>query len=170
MSEIWMPVFQWEGIYEVSTRGQVRSCRTGRYLKPYIASGYERVMLQVNARKANERKTIEGVHRLVLAAHTKMMPRGRNGIVCCHKNGNKRDNRLENLEWKSPLENMLDKNKHGTMPKGAAHKRSKLTESDVLQIRESARQGYQTKTLASHYKVSTTHIYMIVNRQTWRHL
>ncbi len=168
---IWMPVFEWEGIYEVSTTGKVRSCRTGNCLKPYIASGYERVILQYRPGKPDARIKVEGIHRIVLAAHTKMMPKGRNGIVCCHKNGNKRDNRLENLEWKSPLANMLDKNKHGTMPKGEGSHYAKITEKQALEIIQRLEKGEAPMKIASDFpQVGPNVIYSIRKKESWKHI
>ena len=119
MPEIWKPVVGYEGPYEVSDRGKVRSLdrtviyKTGQTrhfkgqplkLKPH--HGYWRVELNRNGKCACFR-----VHRLVLAAFVGPLPEGKE---VCHNNGNPGDNRLENLRYGTKSENQRDRIKHGT--------------------------------------------------------
>lgn len=120
MSEQWRPVVGWEGLYEVSDQGQVRSvdrvivrndgqARTfrGRILRPGVnRHGYPMVHLS----RPGEMKT-KKVHRLVLEAFVGPSPEGAEG---CHNNGDRADARLENLRWDTPSRNQLDRRRHGT--------------------------------------------------------
>lgn len=103
-NEIWKPVENYEGIYEVSNLGRVRSLeryvqnhgvlelRKGRILKPGISgNGYNYICLSKNG----NRKWC-GVHRLVAQA---FIPNPNNLPVINHRNEVKTDNRIENLEW-----------------------------------------------------------------------
>ena len=111
MKEIWIDIKNFEGIYQVSNLGRVRSLarwikckdgktiyRKGRILKPQPASGYRQVILSVNG----EKKWFS-VHRLV--AET-FIPNPDNLPEVNHKNEDKYDNRVENLEWCSHSYNM----------------------------------------------------------------
>ena len=104
--ERWLPVVGFEGLYEVSNLGKVRSlprqvrCNPrgmgnrvrvspGKLLRPDNCGGYRRVVLckkNVHYRRA--------VHTLVLMAFVGPCPEGMEG---CHKNGIRNDNRVTNL-------------------------------------------------------------------------
>ena len=117
--EEWRPVPGWEGIYEVSDHGRVRSMarliigRDGREMRyrtkiltPSIdRSGYPRVNLYLN-------KTVRryGVHRLVLSAFVGPCP---DGMESLHKDGNPGNSHLSNLRYGSSSENTLDIVMHG---------------------------------------------------------
>lgn len=118
--EAWKPVLGFEGLYEVSDQGNVRSLnRTiphgngssvrslqGRTLQATPNQrGYLTVALWADG--AERRKL---VHRLVLEAFLGPCPDGMEG---CHRDGNRTDNRLARLRWDSHSENMRDVNRYG---------------------------------------------------------
>lgn len=85
--------------YSINKFGVVRNDKTGRLLRPGTnASGYQHVVLREN----NKSKT-HAIHRLVANAYLGVRP---SGYEINHKNGRTYDNRLENLEYISRLENM----------------------------------------------------------------
>lgn len=90
--EAWLPVVGYEGIYEVSDLGRVRSQR--RVLKGHDVYGYTHVSL-------GQRQV--SVHRLVAAAF--FGPPPFDGAEVDHKNGRRADNRPGNLEYVSRAEN-----------------------------------------------------------------
>lgn len=103
--EIWKDVKGYEGLYQISNLGNVRSmnwrntgCIKNLYLKPHC-KGY----LQVELHKNAKRKMFT-VHRLV-ALH--FVNGYENGKVVNHKNEDKTDNRADNLEWVSSSFNRL---------------------------------------------------------------
>lgn len=118
--EQWKPVVGYEGFYEVSDRGRVRSLtrtittshgqnRTykGSIKEPTVRDGGRRVVsLQVNGQA---RARI--VSHLVAEAFLGKRPQG---MLVCHNNGNPGDNRLSNLRYDTYSENMHDKKLHGT--------------------------------------------------------
>lgn len=116
--ERWLPVPGREGLYEVSDQGRVRSmdriitCRNGvkqhypgKTLTPTLAvTGYYHIDLGRDGVRWL-------VHRLVLTAFVGVAPPG---AECCHNDGNRANNRLENLRWDTHTANMYDKQRHGT--------------------------------------------------------
>lgn len=106
MNEAWKSVTGYDGFYEVSNFGSVRSLTSSngrkrfnrvKILKPAILKdGYLRVTLCVDSKK----KQVP-VHRLVLSAFSKDNP----SLQVNHINGVKNDNRLCNLEWCTQSEN-----------------------------------------------------------------
>lgn len=136
MSETWLPIEGFEGFYEVSNRGEVRALKTWRgprkiprVLRPAIThKGYYRVSLQ---RKGLKKNAV--IHRLVAKA---FIPRHYRHPEVNHINGDKLDNRVENLEWCTHLQNMKHAHRNGLY-----FKRKKenglcvLTADQVLEIR-----------------------------------
>lgn len=117
----WRPVVGWEGYYEVSDRGQVRSLertvtyRDGRVrLYPstvlrvgHHGIGHEHVVLYRSATDKASRQ----VHRLVLEAFVGPCPD--DGMECLHADGDPANNHVTNLRWGTRSENNLDKVRHG---------------------------------------------------------
>lgn len=115
-TEKWLPVVGYEGIYEVSDMGNVRSVdrinakgarQLGRPKKATVGKiGYPVVCLY----KDGHPKT-RTIHSLVLEAFVGPRPPKHEA---CHNNGIRTDSRLENLRWDTSSENNLDKRAHGT--------------------------------------------------------
>lgn len=95
--EIWKDIEGYEGYYQVSNEGIVKSLRRNKILKPYTNRGYEYVVFSVG----NKRKTIR-VHRLVAEA---FIPNPQNKPCVDHINTVRNDNRVENLRWTTHKEN-----------------------------------------------------------------
>lgn len=173
--EQWMPVPGYEGHYEVSNRGKVRSVDrvvdhggwfrryTGRVLSPMMhTSGYRAVNLKMSGRQK-----IAMVHALVLLAFSGPAPAG---MEARHLNGDRLDNRASNLAWGTRQENADDRRRHGTIASGERQGSSKLTEADVLRIRVLRADGMRMRDLADKFGVSRTCISHVMSRKTWRHV
>ena len=112
--EIWKPVKGYEGRYEVSNLGRVKSLtheRTGNtiILKPSIYRHYYRVSLY----DSNHNRKLIGIHRLVAEA---FVPNPDNKPHVNHINELKTDNRACNLNWMTVTEN----NNHGSRTRKAS--------------------------------------------------
>jgi len=112
--ENWRAIPGYEGHYEVSDRGRVRSLDRigmngqpldGKIIEPSYSHGYQNVSLFRNGRQKNMR-----VHRVVMLAFVGPLPQG---MVTRHLNGIKDDNRLTNLTYGTQRENVLDMVAHG---------------------------------------------------------
>lgn len=114
--EEWRPIPGYEGVYEASSLGRVRSlarvdmrgqARPERILKQAtLPSG----RLQVNLYRDGKQRIFK-VHRLIaLAFHGTPEP----GQVVCHNDGDPANNRASNIRWGTASENQLDAVRHGT--------------------------------------------------------
>lgn len=97
MEEVWKDVVGYEGKYKVNNRGNIIN-RRGREVRPEVSQrGYLRVRLCCNNKKTNYK-----VHRIVAQA---FIPNPNFLPQIDHINGNKQDNRIENLRWVDNITN-----------------------------------------------------------------
>jgi len=155
--ETWKPVVGFEGRYEVSDQGRVRSLdrswqqrskkgnlythtKKGRLLRPGRMSGGH---VSVALGRGNSRTA----HSLVMEAFRGPAPEG---MEVLHKNGCPSDNRLSNLRYGTRSENLRDKKWHG-VPVSAS---SKLRPPQILAIKTKLRSGCPGVVLARAFGVS----------------
>lgn len=181
--ERWLPVVGYEGYYEVSDLGRVRSLDRVVHYPPSRShlNGYARLwkgqVLLPSSDKRGYRSvnlcrdgevTTCSVHRLVLEAHVGPC---HPGWVACHGEAGVSDNSVSNLEW-GPQEKNLgeDKRRDGTMtqPAGEAHPNAKLTWEKVQEIKIRLAAGENQYKIAADYGVSQGRISAIKQGQTWR--
>lgn len=114
----WKPVKGYEGVYEVSNNGNVRRCN-GKMLKPKVEkSGYVRFHLSKN----NVAKSVSA-HRIVAVA---FIPNPNNYKTVNHKDENKENNDVSNLEW-------CDMHYQNTYGKGAVN-RNNFKKKSIVQM------------------------------------
>lgn len=171
--EEWRDVPGYEGWYQVSNLGQIRriapgkSTFVGRILNPKTDDhGYIRITLH----KKGRGKTIR-IHRIIMETFHGECP---SGMEVNHKNGDKTDNRLSNLEYVTLQENMHHSwNVLGrpNMAKGEGHGMSKLTDNDVREIRRLFETGQYTKVaIGKMFNVTHKAIERVVTRRNWKHV
>ena len=132
----------------------------GRLLKQIVhTQGY----LQVTLALQGDKKVCL-VHELILTAFIGIRPVGQVGR---HRDNNKKNNSLENLQWGTQSDNLYDRIGHGTAPRGERHWNAKLIESQVIEIRL-AKGSFSAKFLAEKYKLNIQTIYKIWKNICWR--
>ena len=162
--ELWLPIPDFEGIYEVSNHGRVRNVQSGQILKQATHRGYRHVALY----EAPGKSRTTFVHVAVMRAFCGKPPF--NGAEVCHNDGDRSRNRLTNLRWGSRQDNMDDRTRHGRTRFGTGVRHSKLSEQDVLRMRSEYRGGKSTYALARELKISTHTAWCAVTGKTWAHL
>jgi len=160
--------------YEVSDDGHVQrvtrapSCGARRPLPYEIRQhadtfGYLRVYLYLDTKKRTKM-----VHSLVLRAFTGPLPSGMHG---CHDDGDKTNNCLSNLFYKTPLENIADQFRHGTFARGDRKASALLTDEQAREIKSIQTFRYGDKTrLAEKYGVDSHVVSRVVFGRTWKHI
>ena len=99
IQETWKPIPGFEGFYEASTLGNIRTTRTSKVLKTYtINSGYQSLKLCVNYKR-----TSHLVHRLLALT---FLDNSENKATVNHIDGDKNNNSVLNLEWNTISENI----------------------------------------------------------------
>lgn len=179
--EVWKDIKGYEGLYQVSSTGKVKSfdriieqigkgglpfkrIYKGKTLGTKYSNGYFMVTL-VKDRKS----TPISIHRLVCLS---FLPNAESFPQVNHKNGIKTDNRIENLEWCTPTFN--NKHAHSTglnksgYKNGELHKNAKLKNMEVRKIKMGLACGIATRELASLFSVSVPTISMISKGNSWK--
>lgn len=156
MTERWRPIPRFEG-YEASDRGRVRSWRAPgrgecrrvhpliRKLIPNVRTGYLDVMLSVGGELR-----LRKVAQLVLEAFVGLRP---TGYETRHLDGNITNNRLENLAWGTRQDQFNDQVRHGTDTRGERNGASKLSSTQVREIRRLLKAGHKGSDLARRFGV-----------------
>jgi hypothetical protein len=149
--------------YEVSNEGDVRNSETGLVLKNNTDKyGYHTVTLWLD----KVPKTLK-VHRLVA---TCFIENPDNKEQVNHKDGNKKNNFVNNLEWSTPIENIRHACDMDLLPKGSSHYEAVLTEEDVQEIRYLLSEGYGNSFIGNKFGVTCGAIYAIRVNKSWQHL
>lgn len=171
-NEIWKPIKGYEGLYEISNLGNVKSLvrskciKQDRIMKPTNhCTGYIIIGLTLNGKQ-----TLFRLHRLV-AEHFCHKKEGCN--IVNHKNAIKTDNRASNLEWTTVSGNTLHSFSMGLQEvrRGEKSNFAILNESDVIKIRSLYKKGgYRHLDLANMYNVSRACITNIISRKNWSHI
>ncbi len=169
--EKWKPVPGYEGYYDVSNLGHLRSYYKGRWLtdnprpaKLHLsAQGYPIAHLSVNG--VVFKATIS---RLVLHAFIGPAPEGK--PYACHNDRNPLNNGIYNLRWGSNADNQADRIKHGTSNTGESNGMAVLTEDSVIEIKQRLLAGEKQKNIAIDFNVDHSTISFIHTGRTWRHL
>lgn len=164
LKEEWKSIEGFEGVYEVSNLGRVKRSKTQKILKQAERGKY----LCVDLSRNNISKTFS-VHRLVALAFIPLI-KGLDQVN--HIDGNKFNNHYSNLEWCNPSTNKLHSFRIGTtLPtSGERNGRSKLKESQVIEIIKLLDSGIPSGQIAIRYHVAHQTISDIKNNKRWSYL
>lgn len=179
MSEIWKEVVGFEGLYEVSDQGRVRSLdrviqqrhHSGRMMDRFFAgqvlcpcvqsSGHTCVNLW-NTGVMTHRL----IHLLVLEAFVGPRPEG---LHTRHLSGDPGDNRLPNLVYGTRSENAQDAIRHGVMQCSEGHYKAKIDREIVRYIR-SARGKERQVDLSARFGIAQSNVSAIQLGKIWKHV
>lgn len=167
--ECWLPVAKFGGRYEVSSLGRIRRTATARIRKPRLdAYGYPVVCVRINGKY----KPFV-VHRLAWEAFAGPITKG---MEVNHKDGNKQNNNLTNLELVTHAENVRHATATGLTARGERHYKATLSAEQIREIRTIHAAGGRYEggptfaSTARRFGVTAGAIVRIVRRATWQHL
>lgn len=173
MDERWLPVVGYEGLYEVSDVGDIRSVDRmkpnrwggnsqlrGHAMAAVTDSDGYRV---VNLYRAGHRQMLKA-HRIVLEAFVGPCP---HGLQCLHEDDVRSHNAIGNLSWGTAQKNISARDANGRGPRGERNAKAKLTREAVLAIRSD---GRAQVVIAAAHGIDQTTVSNIKVRRTWAHV
>ncbi len=176
--EEWRPIKGFDGKYEVSSLGRVRSSgysyetrnaygkyinhKPGVILRPQKDKGYLKVCLYNNGKPLQKR-----VHRLVAEA---FLNKDSVRKQVNHKNGNKHDNRVENLEWCTQAENVAHALRSGLISQKRVYRPRRLSYEDVVGIKKMKKDGFLGREIAHKYNITLNYVYDIAGGRVWKEI
>lgn len=174
IQEIWKDIEGYEGYYQVSNMGKVKSLprfKNFRNLKVRVEGKVlnpaprTKNYLWVSFRKDHTLKQFS-IHRLVAKA---FIPNLENKAEVNHIDGNKLNNRMDNLEWMTRVENA--KHAAPVYLRGEKNPKSKFTPDQIEDIRRNYTGKWGEKTrLSEKYNVTLASILNIIKLKSWSHL
>jgi hypothetical protein len=166
-NEVWKSIKDYPN-YQISNLGNVKSLNNYKrnyykILSPSLSkSGYYQIGIRLD-----KKRIYHTIHRLI-AIH--FIDNNENYKCVNHKDGNKLNNSIENLEWCSYSINNKHAYDNGLNKNNENHGRSKLSNSDVLLIKESLINNISQRKLAIQFNVSQACINYINVNKTWANL
>lgn len=174
MIEEWRIVLGWP--YEVSNSGAVRHTGHKNLAPVLLRNGYVRITLCNGAARSNRL-----IHRIVAEAFIGPRPLG---MQINHKDGNKKNNSIDNLEYLTPSDNQKHASANGLMRKGDNHQArknpdyikrgeespsAKLTLAQVVEMRAMrSRTGLSYKKIADVFDIDASNAWLICRGKSWR--
>lgn len=158
--EIWRDIRGYEGLYQISSFGRIKSLKTDMFLKPTLdITGYYRI----NFRKAGYTKHFN-IHRLLLET---FVGNPLNKPITNHIDGCKTNNQLSNLEWATYKENLEHATRSGLNKRIYKKKPGKLSEDDVRFIRESK---WDRTIISEVFNICKSHVNAIRTFKFWKNV
>lgn len=168
----WRDVVGYEGLYQVSNLGQVRSLpRNGTRKEPHVLQpnisrwGYYKLSLS----KEDKLKYVV-VHRLVAEA---FLPNPDQKPCVNHIDCNKKNNNVSNLEWVTYKENRDHAKMNNLIPDqyGEHHHTTQFSDADIVKIRTLYKEGKTIQELVAMFEYhSYKNMWAICNNKIWKHL
>jgi hypothetical protein len=163
MIENWLPIEGYEGLYEVSNQGRVRSlprpCTPGGIIATSIKDGGRP---QVSLYKHNKRR-----HKLVSVLVAEAFIGPRNGRMVLHWDDTPTNNTPGNLRYGGRKDNLDDAIRNGRIRRGARHGMAKLSPKDVVEIRKLLLTKMPQSKIAEIYGVTRSTVLGIHLKKNW---
>jgi hypothetical protein len=176
--ETWKSIEGFEGLYEVSDLGRVRSLDR-MHPRQYPIKGCIISQRMGGGRNHNKYPTItitrvnpkirtdKLVHRLVAMA---FIPNPENKPEVNHKDGDKTNNKVNNLEWSTRKENVRHSSENGLLMTNGAHFNAILNLEQVKEIKIKLANGFKRSALAKEYNIGYATISLIGTGKQWKHV
>lgn len=166
------PIPGYEGLYEINECGDVARGPNHRFKRPGILKwGRNRFnVAHVSLSKPGHKKLTLSVHRLVWRAFRGPIPKH---LTINHIDGNRGNNRLDNLELATMPEQMRHALALGLLIPTRGEDRgrvAKMNNQSVREVRRLRQEGIRVVELAQRYSVSVECIYQILSRKNWAHI
>jgi|SaaInlStandDraft_7_1057024.scaffolds.fasta_scaffold66713_1 Mor family transcriptional regulator len=181
---MWKGVYGFEDAYEISETGEVRRKKVIIPISDSMGRKYNRVYQGGNTLKHREHKfgypvvtlSKDGVaytktiHRMMALTYLEhgFTDEECFNFVVRHKDGNPRNNVLENLEFGTQKDNIHDAMRHGHVQFGEGRYNAKLTNDIVKNIRIEKSKGAKNIALAEKYKLTDVYIHHLVTGRKWK--
>lgn len=174
--ETWRPVANYEGVYEVSNLGRVRTLeRRVKFCRGRTRVQKGKILSQKLSDKGycyvefwkNGHRKVKTVAHLVAEAFIGPRPQG---LFVLHGPNGKIDNSVQNLSYGTAKENNYDRLRDGTLPLGEMHALSKLTEEKVRLIFYFYNLGWHKKNIAAMMNVTYQNVHAVLIGKTWKHI
>ena len=171
MNEVWHEVRGYYGLYEASDLGRVKRVKTrgGRPTSRILKEGRNRGYAKFVLCQFNERRTV-AAHRVIWEAFNGPIPFG---MQINHKDGDKLNNRLSNLELCTPSENtlhafrVLKVSPNINPQRGTKNGRAKLDEGSIRIIRQLRAEGVTQQNIAKKFGVCQATISNVLLGKFW---
>lgn len=154
--EQWRPIPSAPG-FTASSLGRIRNTKSAQVVHGWTQDGYRMIQLGHKKRK-------RFVHQLVAEAFLGLRPIKHE---VNHKDGNKANNTVKNLEWVTSLQNRRHAQRLGLNPGGAVWK---LSDDQVAEIRLLHSQGTSNPTLAKRFNISPSYCWSLTSGKARRHI
>lgn len=162
--EIWKNIKGFRELYQISNLGRVRRIDNKKILKPLnLSNGYKGVRLYKNKKEATTKK----IHRMVAEY---FISNPLNLPQVNHIDGNKSNNKVNNLEWCSNEYNMNHAVMSNLIKKGEERNSSKCTEKSLLLLQNLIDYGFTIKQLSIIYLISKNAMKEIIRGNSYKHL
>lgn len=175
--EIWKSIACVEGFYQASNLGRIRRAERARGTRPFkvlklrpVGRDWNRknsyLVFMPSVRGEVSHKLFY-VHRVVYEAFFGEIPAG---LQVNHKDGNKRNNRIDNLELLTPKQNMRHAGTNGLLRIGERNRSTKLNADKVRLIRKLVGEKVSQTKIAKTFGVARSQIWLIMTGKTWKHV
>lgn len=163
--ESWKPVKDFP-LYRVSNYGRIKSFWSGRWT---ILNGTVTTNGYVHQPLKHLITKIMTVHSIVLEAFVGPRPEG---MQCNHKDGNKTNNSLSNLEWVTQSENALHAIKNGLQPlcRGESHGKAKWKDGEIWLLKKMLYHGVAKSIICKMFKMGIRNVNRIAHGDRWGHI